>query len=89
MVHITLGDAQSELFKRYTHGAEVAIRFVGVEKVFWAAGHTHNAKATKATKHLTNGDMRREHARILINKEISLQKFQANMLASKINGGKI
>ena len=65
------------------------MRLVGVEKVYWAAGESHNVKATKATKHLVNGDMRREHERNLINKELSLQKFQMSELQSKVNGGSI
>ena len=55
---------------------------MGKENVYWAAGHAHNAKATKATKHLVNGDARREHSRNLINKELSLRKFHISELTS-------
>ena len=89
MVLITLGSAQRELFNRYKTGAEVALRLTGLEKVFWAAGAAHDRKASRATKHLTNGDSRREHVRCLINKELSLKRFQAEALAKKIDGGKV
>ena len=80
VVHLTLGDAQRELFQRYDQGAEVALRFVGMEKVYWAAGQVHDPKATWATKHLVNDDARREHSRNLINKELSLKKFHTSEL---------
>ena len=56
VVHITLGDAQRELFQRYNYGADVGVRFVGSEKVFWAAGSAHDPKNKQAVKHLVNGD---------------------------------
>ena len=66
-VMVVLGDAQRELFKRYDQGAEIALRLVGKEKVYWAAGHQHNPQNRKPIKHLIDGEARREFERILVN----------------------
>ena len=53
----------------------MAVKLVGIEKVYWATGHSHDAKAARATKHLVDGDARREHMRTLIHEENQLRQF--------------
>jgi len=53
----------------------LAIRLVGEERIFWASGQQHNPQATKAVKHLVDGNLRRESSRLIINEELQLRQF--------------
>ena len=69
-----------QLFNRFDQGVVIAIKLVGEEKVFWAVGQAHNPKINKATKHLVDGDMRREQNRTIIEQEKQLQQFMPQQL---------
>ena len=41
-ISLVMGQAQSQLFKKFNQGGVIAIRLVGEEKIFWAPGYEHD-----------------------------------------------